>query len=126
MHSLLIRTPVPGCPVPGSHLLIWVLFVTLSGPPGPKGDQGDEGKEGEPGIPGLPGLRGNGETPGRALGISGREGAADPFPPLCFLIGVGHVLNQLSLKCPALLRDWRVMRVTIRWSKYSSMESTRN
>lgn len=103
--SLLIRTPVIGYPVPESHLLILVLFVTLSGPPGPKGDQGNEGKEGEPGIPGLPGLRGNGETPGRDLGIPGREGAANPFLPLCFLIGVGHVPNQLSLKCPALLGD---------------------
>ncbi|XP_015420136.1 PREDICTED: scavenger receptor class A member 5 [Myotis davidii] len=78
--SLLIWTPVIGCPVPESHLLILVLFVTLSGPPGPKGDQGDEGKEGEPGIPGLPGLRGlPGErgTPGLPgpKGDDGRPGA---------------------------------------------------
>lgn len=85
--SLLMWTPVTGCPVPESPLLILVLFVTLSGPPGPKGDQGDEGKEGEPGIPGLPGLRGNGETPGGAWAF--REGKGPPIHscPCAFSLG---------------------------------------
>lgn len=97
-------------PVPESHPLTLVLFVTLSGPPGPKGDPGDEGKEGEPGLPGLPGLRGNGEAPagawadqeGEGLPVHGRPCASS------LVLGTGlpgTVPHPRSPRCPVLRRD---------------------
>lgn len=118
-------------PVPESHPLTLVLFVTLSGPPGPKGDQGDEGKEGEPGLPGLPGLRGNGEAPSRDLGRPGRGGAPNPFPALCFLIGIGHGApwdsapsTQPQMPC-SVKRLMGYTGVTVGWSEYFFIASTR-